>query len=257
MCLIVFAHDLHPEYPLVFAANRDEFYARPTAAADFWDEAPHVLAGRDQEAGGTWMGVTRRGHWAAVTNVRDETPRSSDAPSRGHLVAEYLKEEPEPRSYVEALAKEAERYNGFNLLVGTPDAVYFFSNREETIQSLGTGLHGISNASLNTPWPKVERGKQGLRSILENDVSSEALLDLLADRRPAPDHKLPNTGVGKETERMLSSIFIDGSKYGTRSSTALLIHRSGQVTFVERSFLRGTPDETRRFSFEITPAPTA
>lgn len=257
MCLITFAYESHPDYPLVLAANRDESYERPTASADFWEEAPHVLAGRDKKAGGTWMGVTRAGHWAAITNVRSETDRRPDAPSRGHLVAEYLKEEPNPHEFLETVAATADEYNGFNLLFGTPTTVLYFSNQEEEQRSVEPGIHGISNASLDTSWPKVERAKASLASIMDDEVTPERLLDLLDDRRPAPDEELPDTGVGKDVERKLSPIFITGDSYGTRSSTVLLLHRPGEATFVERSFVRGTPIKTRRFSFEIAPTPAS
>lgn len=259
MCLILFAHDTHPDYALVFAANRDEFYDRPTAEADFWDEAPHVLGGRDLKSEGTWMGVTRSGHWAAVTNVRDQSPHRPDAPSRGHLVAEYLKEEPAPRRYLEALTEKADAYNGFNLLLGTPGSVWCYSNRVGTVRTVEPGVHGISNAHLNDPWPKVRRGRSRLRAILEEEdsVSPDRLLDLLDDREPAPDDELPETGLSKDRERMLSPPFIEGAEYGTRSSTVLLMDRAGQVTFVERTFDRGTPAQTREFSFELVSAPSA
>ncbi len=256
MCLLVFTYDEHPDYSLVFAGNRDEFYARPTAPAAFWDEAPHVLAGRDLKAGGTWMGVTRNGHWGVVTNIRDEHPHRDDARSRGTLVADYLREEPAPRPYLDRIAAEADCYNGFNLLLGTPTSLYYLTNREGTVHPLEAGLYGLSNDRLDTPWPKVRRAKSGFRDRVEaNEVSPEALLDLLDDRRPAPDDQLPNTGFGTERERMLSPIFIDGEQYGTRASTVLLIDRSGTVTFVERTFVDGTPEGTRRFSFEV-PAPS-
>lgn len=256
MCLILFAQDAHPEYPFVFAGNRDEFYDRPTAAAAFWDDAPHVLAGRDRKAGGTWVGVTRRGHWAVVTNVRDQRPRREDAPSRGHLVADYLKEEPAPEAYLRALEPRAEDFNGFNVLVGTPEKTFYFSNRDGTPRSVSPGVHGMSNAQLDDPWPKVERGTARMEAVLEGDVEPEGLLSILDDREPAPDEALPDTGVGLETERMLSPPFIDGESYGTRSSTVILMHRSGTITFVERTFARGTPAETNVFTFEIEDAPT-
>lgn len=255
MCLILFAYDRHPGYPLVFAGNRDEFYDRPTTEASFWDDASHVLAGRDLKSGGTWLGVTRRGHWATVTNVRDQRPHREDAPSRGHLVSDYLKEEPPPEEYVRAVAARAEEYNGFNLLLGTPETLFYLSNRDGPPRSVEPGVHGMSNAQLNDPWPKVQRGKSGLRSLLEGEVSPEPLLDVLDDRRPAPEEDLPDTGVGADTERLLSPPFIEGDEYGTRASTVLLMHQSGSVTFVERSFDRGGPLDTRRFSFEIEPEP--
>lgn len=254
MCLILFAHNVHPEYPLLFAGNRDEFYDRPTAPAAFWDDAPHVLAGRDLKAGGTWLGITRRGHWATVTNVRDERPHREDAPSRGRLVADYLRDEPAPDAYLHDVAPQADRYNGFNLLVGTPENTFYCSNRDGSPRPVSPGIHGMSNAQLDAPWPKVERSTSRLRTLCKDrEPSAEALLDILNDRRPAPDDDLPTTGVGPETERMLSPPFIDGDEaYGTRASTVFLVHRSGQVTFAERSFDRGTPTETRDHSFKLT-----
>lgn len=256
MCLLVFQYDDHPRYSLVFAGNRDEFYERPTAPADFWEEAPHVLAGRDLKAGGTWMGVTRRGHWGVVTNIRDREPHRAEARSRGALVADYLLEEPAPRAYLEDVAEEAEQYNGFNLLVGTRDDLYYLSNRDANVQSIDPGVHGLSNDHLDTPWPKVRRAKEELRKKVEaRDVSTEALLDLLDDRRPASDDQLPDTGLGTERERMLSPIFIEGEEYGTRASTVLLIERSGTVTFAERTVERDGGGGTRTFAFEL-PAPS-
>ncbi len=253
MCLLVFQNDAHPEYSLIFGGNRDEFYERPTAPADYWDDAPHVLAGRDLKAGGTWMGITRNGYWGVVTNIRDDHPRRNDARSRGTLVADYLREEPAPRAYLDRIAAEADQYNGFNLLLGTPNALYYLSNREGTVQAVESGLHGLSNDRLDTPWPKVRRAKEGLQVRIEKDeVTSDSLLDLLDDRRPAPDDQLPETGFGKERERMLSPIFIDGENYGTRASTVLLIDRAGHVTFAERTFEDGAPNDTRRFSFDVS-----
>lgn len=255
MCLLVFRYDSTSEWPLVFAGNRDEFYERPTAPADFWGDAPHVLAGRDLEAGGTWMGVTRRGHWGVVTNVRDPESYREDARSRGALVADYLRREPAPVEYLEQVAAEADRYNGFNLLLGTPDSLYYYSNRATGIHPVESGLHGLSNERLDTPWPKVLRAKRSLQAQLQGEsLSTASLLDLLDDRRPAPDDELPDTGLGRKRERMLSPIFIDGDRYGTRASTVLLIGRNGQVSFVERTFEHGAPKETRQFRFEVNDA---
>lgn len=252
MCLLAFSYKNHSQYSLIFAGNRDEFYDRPTAPAGPWKEAPHVLAGRDLKAGGTWMGVTQSGHWGVVTNVRDQRPRREDARSRGTLVANYLRDEPAPQAYLERVAAEAECYNGFNLLLGTLGSLYYFSNREPGIQTVDPGIHGLSNERLDTPWPKVQRAKEGLQAQVQGgDVSVEALLDLLNDRRPAPSDQLPDTGLGRERERMLSPIFIDGDKYGTRASTVLLLGYDGTVTLVERTFEEGAADSTRRFSFEV------
>lgn len=251
MCLLTFAYDTHPAYSLVFAGNRDEFYERPAHAATFWDDAPHVLAGRDLEAGGTWVGVTRNGHWGVVTNIRSPEGDRSAARSRGDLVAEYLKQEPPPESYLQTIAATADQYNGFNLILGTPSSLFYLSSREGAVESIAPGVHGLSNARLNTPWPKVETAKRDLRDVLETSVAPDALLDLLGQRDPFPTEKLPETGVGPETERLLSPLFIESETYGTRASTVLLIDRTGRVTFVERTFDTGKPDGTRRFSFLI------
>ena len=254
MCLLVFGYDAHSEYSLVFAGNRDEFYDRPTAPADNWPEAPHVLGGRDLKAGGTWMGVTRAGHWGVVTNVREPGEYRSDARSRGTLVDAYLREEPSPRPYLERVAAEADAYNGFNLLLGTPTELYYYSNRASGIRAVSPGIHGLSNDRLDTPWPKVVRAKRRYQACLQGrDVSDEALLALLNDRKRAPDDALPDTGLGPERERMLSSIFIEGERYGTRASTVLRIARDGTVSFAERTFEEGRPTETRRFSFQGHP----
>ncbi len=252
MCLLVFGYKSTPEYPLIVAGNRDEFYDRPTAPADVWPEAPHVLGGRDRKAGGTWMGVTRSGHWGVVTNVRAPDSYREDARSRGDLVADYLRAEPDPNAYLDEVAARAQQYNGFNLLVGTPESLYYFSTRESEVRAVTPGIHGLSNDRLDTPWPKVERARRGLRRRIGNEHDDEeALFELLTDRRRAPPDALPDTGIGHEKERMLSSIFIDGARYGTRASTILRISHTGRVVFAERTFEAGESAETRRFSFDI------
>ena len=253
MCLILFAWKKDQNYPLVLAANRDEFYERPSAPADFWDDAPDLLAGRDLRDGGSWLGITRGGRVAALTNYRDPTSLKTGAPSRGTLVSDYLRSLAPPGVYLDRVASEADRFNGFNLLVGDPDALFCFSNRGAR-ECLQPGIYGLSNRLLDTPWPKVEKGKRGLKAILhdEKGVTPEALFKLLADRTPAPDDRLPDTGVGLEWERLLSPLFIESQAYGTRSSTVLLIDRNGSVTFIERVF-NGAADPwmTARFAFRI------
>jgi uncharacterized protein with NRDE domain len=160
MCLILFAYQIHPRYRLVLGANRDEFYARPTAPLDFWQDHPQVLAGRDLEQHGTWMGVTRNGRWAAVTNYRDLRIMKTDAHSRGHLVADFLLSHVPPHAYMRQIATKADQYNGFNLIVGDSAELVYFSNRERKIRLLGPGLYGLSNHLLDTAWPKVARGKE-------------------------------------------------------------------------------------------------
>lgn len=253
MCLILFAWKMHPNFPLVLAANRDEFYERPSAPADFWDDAPDLLAGRDLRDGGTWLGITRGGRVAALTNYRDPASLKIGAPSRGMLVSDYLRGRENPGAYLGRIAPEADRFNGFDLLVGDPDELFCFSNRGAR-ERLQPGIYGLSNHLLDTPWPKVMRGKGALKALLqrENGVSPEALFALLADRTPSPDDRLPDTGVGLEWERLLSPLFIESPDYGTRSSTILLIDRNRSVTFIERVF-NGAADPwmTARFAFRI------
>ncbi len=253
MCLILFAWKMHDNYPLILAANRDEFYERPSAPAAFWADAPDLLAGRDLKAGGTWLGITRSGRLAAITNYRDPASLKTEAPSRGHLVSDYLRSRESPEEYLQRLAPRAGRYNGFSLLVGDRSELLFYSNRGEAIRP-APGIHGMSNHLLDTPWPKVNRGKQALEQLLAGDhnPSPEALLDLLASRSRPPDDRLPDTGVGLEWERVLSPLFIESPAYGTRCSTVLLIDRRGMVTFVERVFNGGSePRVTSRFDFRI------
>ena len=255
MCLLVFGYDIHSRYSLVFAGNRDEFYERPTAPAGVWDDAPHIIGGRDLKAGGAWMGVTRAGHWGVVTNVREPGAYREDARSRGALVADYLRDEPDPQAYLEAVAAEGDRYNGFNLLLGTPTSLYHYTNRAPGAHAVTPGIHGLSNARLDTPWPKVTRARRALQAAFQRrNVSDDALFDLLDDRRPAPDPELPNTGLGRDRERMLSPLFIESERYGTRASTVLRIGRDGTISFAERTFEAGTPAATRHFAFEAETA---
>ena len=239
MCLILLAHGAHADYPLVIAANRDEYYARPTAKAAFWQDHPHILAGRDLECMGTWLGVTRSGRFAALTNFRGPGERRSDAPSRGQLVSGFLIAEQAPREYLEEIATLAPRYNGFSLLAGDVDRVFYFSSRTGSVQAVSPGIHGLSNHLLDTPWPKVARGKQRLQAALTEEPSAEALLDLLHDREVAAASELPDTGIGAEMERVLSSTLIVSPQYGTRASTAVIFGRDGSVNFSERTILRG------------------
>jgi uncharacterized protein with NRDE domain len=241
MCLILFAHGIHPDYPLVLAANRDEFHARPTAAAGRWAEDSNVLGGRDLEAGGTWLATDRRGRWAAVTNYRDGGSGAPGELSRGHLVGDYVLSDSPALEYISRTTRRENRFAGYNLLVGAEAEILWSSNRREgppPYRRLPAGIYGVSNHLLDTPWPKVRRGKQELAALLRpSDVPKpESLLDLLLDRTLAADHDLPSTGVPSELERALSAAFIETPDYGTRSSTALLRHRDGTILFAERGF---------------------
>ncbi len=238
MCLILLAYRTHPRYHLVVAANRDEFFKRPAAPAAWWGDHPGLLAGRDLEAGGTWLGMTRSGRFAALTNFRDPPAQRTDAPSRGALVTGFLTGRVTPDAYLEALRPDAQRYNGFNLLTADRDALCGYSNRGDGVQRLAPGLHGISNGVLDEPWPKVTRGCADLGAMLADDAEPalEALFNLLSDRAQAPDEKLPDTGIGRDWERLLSARFIAAPGYGTRCSTVLLWGVDGEVRFAERSY---------------------
>jgi uncharacterized protein with NRDE domain len=241
MCIILLAYKSHPVYPLILAANRDEFYARPTAAAGYWDDAPTLLAGRDLERGGTWLGVTEGGRLAAVTNYREPGRRIEDAPSRGLLVSDFLRSRENTSAYLHRLAADADRYNGFNLIAGDTQELYHYSNRAHAPQALGPGIYGVSNHLLDTPWPKVERGKKALAEILSSDAPPPCdIFRLLADRTCADDSCLPETGVGLELERVLSPLFITSPVYGTRSSTVLMLDWEDNLTFIERTFTNGS-----------------
>ncbi len=248
MCLILIAYRCHPGYRLLVAANRDEFYGRPTAPLAFWDDAPYVLAGRDLKEGGTWLGVTRAGRFAALTNYRDPTRLVSNAPSRGQLVGDYLRGEEPAHAYLNRLVERADAYNGFNLLLGDADGLFYYTNYEGRPRALGPGLYGLSNHVLDTPWPKVERSRLSLRQLLDRraDPAPDELLQVLQDRTPAPDSELPRTGVPLEWERWLSPIFIVAPGYGTRASTVLLVDDLGGARVVEMTW----PDASRR-EFEV------
>lgn len=254
MCLILMAIQSHPVYTLVVAANRDEFYDRPTAPACFWHEHPDILAGKDLRAGGTWLGVTRGGRIAGLTNYRDPASLKAHAPSRGELVSGFLKGEETPEEYLTRLDQRADEYNGFNLVAGTGHRIYWYSNRGGGIRRLAPGIYGISNHLLDTPWPKVVRAKAALKEILAGQPGPlrDLLFQMLSDRTVAEDHVLPHTGVGIQWERILSPVFISSPDYGTRSSTLLLIDRENNVTFVERTYGKGkNTDREVVFEFPI------
>jgi uncharacterized protein with NRDE domain len=249
MCLLLLAVQKHPDYKLVLAANRDEYYDRPTAPAAFWDEAPHLLAGKDLRAGGTWLGITKNGRIAAITNYRDPAAEIPKAPSRGKLVSGFLLDQQSPERFLEGLALEKDRYNGFNLIIGDSDQLYWFSNRGDGAQKLSHGIYGLSNRLLDTPWPKLTRSKEAMGHLISNqkNPSQEALFQMLLDRTVADDDQLPDTGVGIKWERILSPIFIKSPTYGTRSSTIILIDRQNRVTFIEKTF---NPDPQHVTSIE-------
>jgi uncharacterized protein with NRDE domain len=254
MCLIVFALDCHPDYRLILGANRDEYRDRSTEQAGFWADAPHVLAGRDKQAGGTWLGVTTSGKLAAVTNYRDPRQQVGDPPSRGRLVSGFLQNPlVTSKKFQSILNRDGQLYDGFNLLYGTSTGLHYFTNRGGSSGPITPGIHGLSNHLLDTRWPKVTVAKSRLEAIvLSTQVDPEQIFAALADPAPFADGLLPDTGVGPERERLLSPIFIADDGYGTRSTTVLLIGRNGHVTFIERTYdhTRST-STTQRYSFLI------
>jgi uncharacterized protein with NRDE domain len=235
MCLILLAWQVHSGFPLVVAANRDEYFARPTAVADYWPDHPQVLAGRDLEAGGTWLGITHNGRFAALTNFRNPAAYRPDAPSRGRLVADFLTGEMDIDAYLDQLA--AGDYNGFNLLLGDGQRMLAFSNVTDQRHALAPGIYGLSNALLDTPWPKVGAGRTALATALTRLPDEDALHALLRDDTIHPDEALPATGVSPEWERLLSAAFVRSPDYGTRSSTIIKVGADGMASFDEQTWL--------------------
>ena len=255
MCLFFCAFEIHPTYRLIVAANRDEFYERPSQPAAFWPESPDLLAGKDLQGGGTWFGITRSGRLAATTNYRDPRSHRNDAPSRGLLLTDYLLGSADPAGYLEQVRRKAAAYNGFNLILGSTRELYYTSNRKGGVIALTPGLYGLSNHLLDTPWPKVARGKEAFGELLSRggDLDPEALFEILSDRSIVEDRLLPVTGIGLDWERILSARFIVSPVYGTRSSTLLYVDREDRVTFIERNFnSKPGPGETMRFEFSLT-----
>jgi uncharacterized protein with NRDE domain len=237
MCLLALALGVRADYPLVVVANRDEFHARETDAAHWWTR-PRIWAGRDLRAGGTWLAVTPEGRFAAVTNVREPGRERHPARSRGTLPLAALADDPAGAA---ERALSADEYNGFNLVVGAADQVWWSSNRGDRPCRLDAGIHAVSNAGLNTPWPKVVQARQRLARALGDTGAPEpeALLDILADTAPPPDEALPDTGVGRDWERLLAPAFIVSPEYGTRSTTLLMVGADGSALAMERSYDRG------------------
>ncbi|RLA43472.1 MAG: hypothetical protein DRR06_12055 [Gammaproteobacteria bacterium] len=250
MCLVTLAFQSHPNYPLIVVANRDEYYDRPAAQAIFWSDHPDLLAGRDLEAGGTWFGVNRAGHWATVTNFRGGG-LAADL-SRGELPTNYLRNgSPRVKQYFGQILDQGDRYNGFNLLAGTVNELAYCNNLNNEMSLLSPGVYTLSNDLLDTPWPKAELAREKLQqAITQNVLRSEELVEVLASRQCFPDGHLPDTGVGIEMERTLSPPFIVAHSYGTRCTTVLLIGKQGNVEFAEQTFLRGRPvGDIRQYRF--------
>lgn len=237
MCLIFLSLNNHPTYKLILAGNRDEFYNRKTAAAQFWQDHPDVLGGRDLEAGGTWLGMSKQGKIAMVTNYRDPQHIDPNAPSRGHMVSDFLIEDDSSERYLKNISSNGKKYNGFNLILGNTEELWYYSNYKKEIEKLSSGFYGLSNHLLETSWPKVLRGKEKIKPVLaQTHIDPEQLFEVLYDDQRADDAQLPNTGLPLDRERALSSMFIKTTGYGSRCSTAILINHQNQVVFSERVY---------------------
>jgi len=236
MCLCLFAINEHDEFPFILIANRDEYRKRPAAKAEFWTDHPNILAGRDLEGMGTWLGTNRNGKIAFLTNYRHPDFFNRKGPTRGKLVSNFLTGNEGGQSYLKSI-ENPEAYNGFNLVVGTPEKLYFYSNVENEIKLIDFGVHGLSNAFLDTSWPKVDDGKARLKTAIEsNTLNSDNLFSILHDSSFAKEEELPETGIAKEFEKVLSAKFINTPDYGTVCSTVIKVDRKGNCFFEEQTF---------------------
>ncbi|WP_299981460.1 NRDE family protein [uncultured Pseudoteredinibacter sp.] len=247
MCLILFRFDPSADQTLILAANRDEAYQRATARADFWEDHTDILAGRDLEAGGSWLGLSRQGRFAALTNFRESMAGPHEGPSRGQLVSRFLSGQQSPAEFITELEGEAQDYAGFNLLIGNTTELWHFSNRGQSAGQLSAGYYGLSNGPFNAPWPKSTNGLAKLKSCIEQGSQEEALRQLLLDDQ-AHHENLPDTGVGEELEVLLSPLFIRSEHYGTRSSSVVLMSQE-QFDFYEYNYPYGAMDQVERLHF--------
>lgn len=254
MCLILFSYQNDHRYKLILAANRDEYYERPTASAQFWEDDPCILAGRDLKGGGTWLGINRNGKIAAITNYRNPSSNKGQlAPSRGLLVSDFLGNRSSPAEYRQIISKRAKEYNEFNLLFGDANDLIYFCSHNNYYKILSSGIYGLSNHMLNTPWPKVKTGCQALTQVLSqgDKFTTDELFDILTDRTIPGDDFLPDTGIGLEWERILSSIFITSPIYGTRSSTIVLVDYDNNATLIEKTYKPNYPEIFDEFTITL------
>lgn len=255
MCLIVFAHQVDSDYPLLVAANRDEFYARPTAPSRFWPDHPDLLAGKDELAGGTWMGMTRQGRFAAITNYRDPAATQPKARSRGQLTLDYLTGTQSPKDFIEQYQGATDDFADFNLLLGDGDELWYFTSlaNSQASRRLPPGVYGLSNAELDTPWPKVILGKGQLQKLLDSQpVTHDSLMATISDHETASGEVLKQLDLDSGMDQLLSAQFICAGTYGTRSCTTLFKEATGQVSWREEYFNeQGATFGERCYSFAI------
>lgn len=257
MCLIIFAHQISPDHNLILAANRDELFSRPTLQAQLWNEEHsgiEILSGRDEQAGGTWIGVTRSGRFAAVTNIRDPLQLEKKPKSRGELTLNFLTSDMSPREYCQSLGEEFGQFAGYNLLVGDSDSLCYVNNFEEIVEELPPGIYGLSNGVLNSQWPKIINGKSLLTDLLSDspNLTTDQLISIMNQRDEAPDNELPDTGVSLELERKLSPAFIlnPEREYGTLCSTAIISSATGACRFSEQNYdSAGFPQARHYYEF--------
>ncbi len=246
MCLIVFAYKMHSDYPLIFAGNRDEIYGRPTKDAMIWHTEPKMVAGQDLKAGGTWAGINENGRFSAITNFRDIKNIRAAAPSRGQIVKDSLLTREPIAVYMEELNKKATLYNGFNLLTGSADELYWLNSVRQEVKELEPGIYGLSNAYLDTPWPKLTASKQAFElTFYDNLFEPAPYFNILLDPTTY-SHDLPDTGLSPEMEKAVSATFIQTPNYGTRCSTFIRIHRNGTFLFEERTYRPGSSETNSR-----------
>jgi uncharacterized protein with NRDE domain len=245
MCLILLAIGQCEGYPLIVISNRDEFYARPTRVAHWWDDSLDTFGGRDLQAQGTWMGVSRQGRFAAVTNVREPGNKQLATRSRGDLTRDFLSGSESAPQFLARLASQHDDYAGFNLLIGDRNELWSYSNRQPGIRKLTPGFYGVSNGYFDEAWPKLASGKVALEQALGNNMDDDAFIEILSSEQQAPDAQLPTTGVRLELERLLSSRFIKSSDYGTRASSLVKFSNKNNVSFTEQSFNHETGQKTR------------
>jgi uncharacterized protein with NRDE domain len=257
MCTTIFAYKVHDQYPFIFLGNRDEFKNRPTKPSHFWHGHPEVLGGIDLLKGGTWTGITKTGKIAFITNYRDFRVEQKSTLSRGDLVRQYLIGSVEPKEYLKLVRTKGKEYNLFNLVVGNQNKLCYYSNVTDKIEDIPPGIHGLSNALLNTPWPKIVKAKEALSQIINNvndvnDLTIEQLFGILDDTTIPPDNELPDTGGTLEIERMLSTIHIDTPSYGTRIKTIIVIDKKGEVQFYEKFLQKDHSWEQREYKFILS-----
>lgn len=255
MCIVFLAYRKHPQYKLILAGNRDEFYERSTEKACFWEGYPNLLAGRDLEKKGTWLGITKDGKFAAITNYRDFNLLVENPISRGNIIKNYLINNIDPSKYLEGIKKHRKSYNPFNVLMGNKEELFYYSNIQNKIERLEPGIYGLSNGFLDTPWPKVLKGRKEFSEVIDKNgkIKFEDIFDILSNKETPPEDQLPQTGVGEEWERILSPIFIKSDIYGTKSSTVLMIDYERNVTFIEKSLQHKTKTwEETKYQFTIS-----